>query len=200
MKKLIPAFAPLVLLAACARTEPVSEEELSVVEPVETPTLVEDGETAALPVSDMAWQVTGNAALLGPEGADPALSIACGDDDNGLILTRYGVEGSGSAGTLTIVGNGSSARVPVVAAEAEGEDRFDWTATLARGELANSIAEAFAGEAPVNITATSVEPIVVAGSDELRGLLDRCAVGGVDAEREIGDAPLVMDEEAAAAE
>lgn len=199
MKKLIPAFAPLVLLAACARTEPVSEEELSDVEPIETPALVEEDGTA-LPTSDMAWQVTGDMATLGAQGAAPSFSIACGDDGNGLILTRYGVEGSGSAGTLTIVGNGSSARVPVVAAEAEGEDRFDWTATLARGELANSIAEAFAGEEPVNITATSVEPIVVAGSDELRGLLERCAAGGADAETEIGDAPLIMEEEAAAAE
>ncbi|MCJ7421483.1 hypothetical protein [Sphingomicrobium astaxanthinifaciens] len=195
MNKIPLLLAPPVFLLACARTEPVSEEELSDVV-VETPALadpeVADDGPDALPANAMQWRVEDDTALLAVDPASPLLSIACGEDDNGIVLTRYGVEGSGSAGTLTIVGNGASARVPVVAAEAAEEGEFHWTATLARGELASNIRTAFAEDEPVNITATSVDPIVVAANPELRGLLARC-VGG-----EIGDAPLLAEEAPAA--
>lgn len=192
---LTTAALPLVL-AACARTEPVSEDELTDVEPVETPVLADpegaDDGPDALPTNAMTWTVEDDTAILGSSLGDRALTIACGEDDSGIVLTRYGVEGSGSAGTLTIVGNGASARVPVVAAESGQEGEFNWTATLARGELAQSIRTAFAVDEPVNITATSIDPIVVAAEPALRDLLDRCIGdaqgdgGAADAEQ---DAP-----------
>ncbi|WP_265587129.1 hypothetical protein [Sphingomicrobium arenosum] len=199
MKQISLLIGSALLVTACARTEPVSEEELDEVV-VETPALGEgadDDGPAALPADAMSWQMVEGAAVLGNDPASPALSIACGDNDDGLVLTRYGAPGSGSAGTLTIVGNGTSARVPVVAAEAGEEDQFNWTATLARGELASSISTAFAADEPVNITATGVDPIVVTAGGELRGLLERC-VGSAEEESEIGDAPLIAEETPAA--
>ena len=186
------ALLPLLVLAsACARTEPVTEEELETVDTAPAPALEElevaDDGPDALPTSAMGWLDADDAVVLGASRDDPTLEIACAEGDSGLVLTRFGVEGDGTAGTLTIVGNGASARVPVVAAEAGQEGEFNWTATLARGELAGRIRTAFLVDEPVNITATGVEPIVVSPAQNLRDLLDRC-VGDTDDSEDGGEA------------
>ena len=169
---------PLLVLSACARVEPVTDDDMEELEAAPSVDLDEDEAVddgpAALPASAMSWSGSGNAVVLGSSLGDPALEIACADNDQGIMLTRYGVEGDGTAGTLTIVGNGSSARVPVVAADAGQAGEFNWTATLARGELAGSIRTAFMVDEPINITATGVDPIVTQPAQTVRDLLDRC--------------------------
>ncbi|WP_343344030.1 hypothetical protein WJT74_09305 [Sphingomicrobium sp. XHP0239] len=175
---------PLLVLSACARTEAVTDDDLEEIEEVPSANIplaeeADDGPDA-LPTNAMSWSAVGDAVQLGSDLSGPALEIACADNDQGIVLTRYGVEGDGSAGTLTVVGNGASARVPVVAAAGAQEGEFNWTATLARGELASNIRTSFQPDEPVNITATGVDPIVIAPAQNVRDLLDRCVGGTTD--------------------
>ncbi|MCM8557743.1 hypothetical protein [Sphingomicrobium sediminis] len=189
MKQIMP-LVPLLLLSACARTEPVSDAELEDVEttaPVGQPDLeVDDDGPEALPTSAMSWMVEGDSAVYGASASEPAFAINCQDGGNGIDVVRYGAEGSGTAGSLSIVGNGSTATVPVVASEAGEEGEFNWSASLERGELATNLVTAFGSDDPVNINATGVEPLILSATPDLRGLLDRCA--GSSEQEEADDA------------
>lgn len=186
MKPIAAPLSLLLLLTACARTEPVTDDDLETMEETPAPALpnAEVDDPAMTPTEGMEWSAEGDAVRLGPAGEAPALEFACAEGDQGIVLTRYGVEGDGTAGTLTIVGNGTTSRVPVVADGAPEGGMFDWTATLTRGELASSIRTAFVADEPVNITATGVSPIVVLPNADIRGLLDRCV--GASGERAAG--------------
>ncbi|MBB3764506.1 hypothetical protein [Sphingomicrobium lutaoense] len=178
------------LITACARVEPVDDNALEAVDPIDSSELIEtqDDAAARTPGLRFAWRMDNDtgAAVWGPQGqpagTDPKLSVLCTKDGGQpqLTITRYAIgDAEAGAGTLRVSGNGASAMIPV--AMATGDSQGQWTANVGPGDLMRSLANAFAGIGMVDITLSGAEPLQVASAKRVRDIFANCA-GPAEAE------------------
>ncbi|HEY0012270.1 MAG TPA: hypothetical protein VGB79_05400 [Allosphingosinicella sp.] len=110
------AFLTLILLAACARSEPASQSsevnnQIAVEQVRDTGG---DEEETALGQWRMALQGERQALEFGPQGSAAIVTIVCGER-NGLVLQRRGVLPPGTSPTLSVSVGGQGRQLPVAA-------------------------------------------------------------------------------------
>ena len=185
----------LLMLLACAKTDPVDEAAVSppnsivgdisaigLAAPANAAT-AEAVQQAALPPPSggLAWSYrqTDNIALFGPPNS-PAFSIQCQKPKEGepqLIFVRYLPPTAGAQGTLSVTGNGQVASVPIAAVTNPDGLGGQWRAAAPPNDSTRDIAEAFAGPGRVEVSVSGTAPLVVPSSDEPRRVLTACLAG-----------------------
>ena len=183
------------MIAACAKTDPVDEAAVSppnnlvgdisavgLAAPANAAT-AEAVQQAALPPPSggLAWSYrqTDNIALFGPPNS-PAFSIQCQMPKEGepqLIFVRYLPPTAGAQGTLSVTGNGQVASVPIAAVTNPDGLGGQWRAAAPPNDSTRDIAEAFAGPGRVEVSVSGTAPLVVPSSDEPRRVLTACLAG-----------------------
>ena len=183
------------MIAACAKTDPVDEAAVSppnsivgdisaigLAAPANAAT-AEAVQQAALPPPSggLAWSYrqTDNIALFGPPNS-PAFSIQCQKPKEGepqLIFVRYLPPTAGAQGTLSVTGNGQVASVPIAAVTNPDGLGGQWRSAAPPNDSTRDIAEAFAGPGRVEVSVSGTAPLVVPSSDEPRRVLNACLAG-----------------------
>lgn len=193
----VSRFAPftLLLLMACAKTDPVDDDAVSppsilvgdasatgLAAPANA-AMAEAVQQAAVPPPSggLTWSYRqqDESALFGPPGS-PAFSIQCQKPKEGeaqLIFVRYLPPTGGAQGTLSFTGNGKAASVPIAAVTNPDGVGGQWRAAEAPNDSTRDIAEAFAGPGSVEISITGTAPLVVPSSDVPRRVLAACLAG-----------------------
>jgi hypothetical protein len=143
----------------------------------------EAAQQAALPPASggLSWSFrqAERIALFGPAGS-PAFSIQCQrprEGQNKLIFIRFLPPSAGGKATLSFTGNGQVASVPVAAVSDPTGTDGDWRAVVAPGDIARDIAEAFAGQGPVNVSVSGLPSLVVPSTPEPRRVFAECLSG-----------------------
>lgn len=188
----ITPLALLLVLLACAKTDPVDVDAVTPPEslagdisaiglaaPANAAT-AEAVQQAALPQpgGGLAWSFRqqDNSALFGPPGV-PAFSIQCQKPKEGepqLIFVRFLPPTSGAQGTLSFTGNGRAASVPIAAVINPDGLGGQWRAAVPPNDSTRDIAEVFAGPGSVEISITGTAPLVAPSADEPRRVLADC--------------------------
>jgi hypothetical protein len=194
----VAMLAPLsfaLLLLACGKNDPVAEDAVAppdglvgdasatgLAAPANS-AAAEAARQAALPPASggMTWSFRqpDRAALFGPPGS-PAFSIQCQRQREGpsdLIFIRYLPPAAGGQATLSFTGNGQAASVPVAAVSDPTGTSGHWRAVVAPGDIARDVAEAFAGQGPVNVSVTGLPSLVVPSADSARRVFAECLRG-----------------------
>lgn len=178
MNKFAYPAAALFLLTACARVDPIDENAVDEVSP--PPTLNEilaENEADQAGIGDMRWFIDGDGALFGAPESEGVLAMQC--EGNALEISRY-ADSSTGAGTLTFSASAARiASVAVAAQESELSGRV-FTAQLAPGDIANDLVEVFEGNAPIDVTMTGADPLIVPADPQVRDLVERCVGGAED--------------------
>lgn len=163
-------------LAACARVEPVDANALDVQDltAVDTDQAINNGEgdSAELPV--MSWQVDADArrATFGLSPEDPAFALRCDAEKRELELTRFAAGAQGTAGTMSLIGNGANLSVPVLAEEIEG--RSVLRTQIGDATLLGNIKSVFAGDQQIGLATTGASPLTLEATDEVRAIVNAC--------------------------
>ena len=192
---MIAPFALLLMLPACAKTDPVDNDAVAPADILigdasatglaapANAAMAEAVQQAALPPPSggLGWiyRQQDNSALFGPPNS-PAFSIQCQKPKEGeaqLIFVRYLPPTSGVQGTLSFTGNGKAASVPIAAVTNPDGLGGQWRAAVPPNDSARDIGEAFAGPGSVEISITGTAPLVVPTSDEPRRILSACLAG-----------------------
>ena len=167
MKQIFFCAAALCALSACARVEPIDLNEVEDVEPVAIENVIGDSGPAL--DANLTWRVEDLMAMFGPDD-DTLLSLTC--TDGSLEVVRY-ADGTSGAGTLTFGGGDALASVAVAAGgEALGGDRY--TALLAPGDIGDDLVAVFASGAPIDVTMTGVDPLIMPADAQVAGLVAAC--------------------------
>lgn len=184
-------FSPLpilLLVMACAKTDPVDED--AVAPPANLGTamvanaaIVDAAAQGSLTPADggLSWtydEVDGTATF-GPAEA-PALSIQCQKPKEGeaqLIFVRHIPPESGTQATLSFTGNGKAASVPVSPITNPDGLGGHWRAAVPPSDNARDVAEAFAGQGTVEVSVSGTPPLVVSSSAEPRRVFGDCLPG-----------------------
>jgi hypothetical protein len=168
------AFLPLILLAACARSEPASQssDANGHVEVEQVRDTGGDEEQTALGAWRMALQGERQALEFGPQGSAALVTIVCGDR-NGLVLQRRGALPPGASPTLSVSVGGQGRQLPVAAGTGAVATQ---NAPIPPGdELIQLISTA---QAPISLRFGDSTPLLLPPSPLVGRFAQSCASGG----------------------
>jgi hypothetical protein len=182
------------LLLACGRSDPVADNSVAPPENLvgdqaaaglaapANAAAAEAVEQAALPAAGggMTWsfRAQDRTALFGPPGS-PAFSIQCQKQREGpeqIILIRNIPATAGAKATMSFTGNGQAASAPVTGIGDPAGPGGHWRAVV-EGDIARAIAQAFAGNGPVEVGISGRPPLIVPGAPTPRAALADCLSG-----------------------
>lgn len=176
MNRLVP-FAALLLLAACAESEPPDptpaddDGAYNMIDPV-TAEVTQDT-APAIGEWTRTMQEEQSALAFGPAGAEPLFSIRC-DDREGILINRHGLVEAGTAGMMALIlgadrhelaVNPVQAPLPMLRAAVPANDPLLTALRRHQGQL-----ELVVGDGP---------PLVLPASPMIGEFIEACASGDV---------------------